>query len=144
MAYSITLPLPEKWISETDIYENEEGGHVTHMKCHLPGVGLNEDGFIDISVGAMPDDTTAADQALSNYAEMVGFDDDDDEDPIIEWMFNNRKAFGFEAYMEDESPIRVMCIEIKQGVLAVISAIAKNEQRLSELLIYIEKNLRIK
>ncbi len=144
MAYSITLPLPEKWTSETDIFENEEGGTVTHMECHLPGVGLNEDGFIDISVGAMPEDTTAADQALSNYAEMVGFDDDDEEDPIVEWKFNNRKAFGFEAYMEDESPIRVMCIEIKQGILAIISVIAKDEQNLSDLLIYIEKNLRIK
>ena len=101
---------------------------------------------VEVTVGDMPEDSAAPEQALINYIDMVGFDDDDPEDysPIEQWTFNNRKAYGFDAYLEDESSIRVLCIEPKKGVLAVISIVGKSEQIVEETMHLLERVLRIR
>jgi len=97
-------------------------------------------------VGPMPEDMTAADQALSNYADTVGFDDDDpdDFDPIVEWPFNGKKAYGFEAIAEDDSPMRMMCIEVKKGTLVILVVLAKDDDTLVEAVQLAERGLRLK
>ena len=94
----------------------------------------------------MPEDTTAADQALANYADTVGFDEEDPEDfdPIIEWPFGNKKAYGFEALAEDDSPMRMMCIELKKGTLVILCILAKDDATLVEAVQLAERGLRLK
>lgn len=146
MAYEINLPLPEEWQKSLEEIEEEEGT-VTHLECYTPKSAKTYPGsMIDICVGPMPADTSAVDEALANYAEMIGWDDevDEEEDPIFEWDFNNRRAYGFEGLCDDDYPIRVMCCEIKSGVLMVMSVVAPCDEDLDQLLLDVEKNLRIK
>lgn len=101
---------------------------------------------VEITAGEMPAESAAPEQALINFIDMVGFDDDDPEDysPIEQWTFNNRKAYGFDAYLEDESSIRVLCIEPRKGTLTVISIIGRTEQTVEETMKLLERILRIK
>ena len=147
MAYDISLKLPQGWVSDLDTYLDESGVEITHLSCHLPNDKLKTDeALIDVYAGPMPEDSTAADQALANYADTVGFDDDDpdDFDPITEWRFNKKKAYGFEAIAEDDSPMRLMCIEPKKGTLAVLCILAKDDDPIPEAVQLAERGLRIK
>ena len=120
---------------------------MTHFECHLSDDAARTDlAQIEIFAGRMPSDTTAADEALANYADIVGFDDSDPEDldPITEWPFAGKKAYGFEALCEDDSPMRLMCTEIKAGYLVLISICAKDDETLVETVQLVERNLRAK
>lgn len=146
MEYRITLPLPEGWNTSVDSFEDECGNPVTHFEAHLPDEAAESDrGMIDIYVGAMPEDSTAEDQAFSNYADIVGFDDDDPEDfnPIYKKKFNGKNAYCFGAFCEDDSPMDFLATEIKSGVLAIICVAAKDEDSLGNLLETVEKGLRV-
>ena len=120
---------------------------MTHFECHLSDDAARTDlAQIEIFAGRMPSDTTAADEALANYADIVGFDDDDPEDfdPVTEWPFAGKKAYRFEAICEDDSPMRLMCTEIKAGYLVLISICAKDDETLVETVQLVERNLRAK
>lgn len=147
MAYQVQLNLPEGWQVKTDICEDEYGSEITHLEAHLYIEGKDRDeGMIDIYVGDTPEDTTAEDQALSNYADIVGFDEDDPEDfnPIAKIRFNGRAAYGFEALCEDESPMMFLATEVRKGVLVIICAAAPDDESLQEVMSLTERNLRVK
>ncbi|MBP5211075.1 MAG: hypothetical protein J6Z27_04490 [Bacteroidales bacterium] len=146
MAFDILLNLPEGWQSETDTYIDESGAEVTHLEAHLHNkIKKKDEGMVDIYVGETPDDTNAEDQAYSNYADIVGFDEDDPEDfnPIDKIKFNNRNAWTFEALCEDNSPMEFISYEPKKGILAIICLAAASEAKLRELHSLIERSLRI-
>ena len=146
MAYNLSLKLSEGWVSELDSYLDESGVEITHLSCHLSDDRARTDlALIDVYAGPMPEDSTAADQALANYADTVGFDEEDPEDfdPITEWPFGKKKAYGFEAYAEDDSPMRMMCIELKKGVLVIICILGKDDDRLVEAVEIAERGLRL-
>ena len=147
MAYDISLKLPQGWVSDLDTYLDESGVEITHLSCHLPNdIQKTDEALIDVYAGPMPEDTTAADQALANYADTVGFDeeDPDDFDPITEWPFNKKKAYGFEAIAEDDSPMRLMCLEPRKGTLVVLCILAKDDDMLVEAVQLAERGLRVK
>lgn len=147
MAYDLSIKLPAGWVSDLDSYLDESGVEITHLSCHLPNDRQQTDeALIDVYAGPMPEDTTAADQALANYADTVGFDDEDPEDfdPIVEWPFNGRKAYGFEAIAEDDSPMRMMCVELKKGVLVILCILGKDDGTLVEAVRLAEHGLRLK
>lgn len=147
MAYNITLPLDAPWETERDVLQDESGFEITHLEASLPNdKAKRDDALVDIYVGEMPEGETAEDQAFANYAEVVGFDDDDPEDfnPISKFTFNNRPAYGFEAVCEDESPMRFLAQEVRKGVLAVIVIVCDTRQRIDEVHRLFECKLRIK
>ncbi len=147
MAYDISLKLPQGWVSDSETYLDESGVEITHLSCHLPNDRKQTDeALIDVYAGPMPEDTTAADQALANYADTVGFDEDDPEDfdPITEWPFGNKKAYGFEAIAEDDSPMRMMCIELKKGTLVILCILGKDDGTLVKAVELAERGLRLK
>jgi len=143
--HDITLKLPEGWISETDTFEDEAGSEITRLEASFPNEG-GAASFIGIYVGDMPEGETAEDQAFANYAETVGFDEDDPEDfnPIYKLKFNGKNAWGFDAYSEDEMPMRFLSQEVRQGLLAIMYFCASDEDALIELHGYIESHLRIR
>ena len=145
--YDIILNLPEGWQKEIESYEDESGAIISHCEAHLYNEAAGKDfGMIDIYVGDMPDDTTAEDQALSNYADIVGFDDDDPEDfnPVSTVKFNGKKAFIFEALCEDDSPMMFLSQEVKEGVLALIVVVARDAELLESTVALAERGIRIK
>lgn len=145
--YKISLDLKGGWDKEESTYTEFDGTEVTHIECHLPDDKAQKDiAIIDIYTGEMPSDTTAADEALANYADIVGFDDTDPEDfdPITEWPFAGKKAYGFEALCEDDSPMRLMCIELKKGLLCIVNTCAENDDKLAEVIEMVERSLRCK
>lgn len=147
MAYDIQLRLPEGWHQEMDTYMDESLSEITHLEAHLYNpAAKRDDGYIDIYVGPLPEDTTAEDQALSNYADIVGFDEDDPEDfnPIATIRFNGKKAYGFDAYFEDESPMMFLAQEVKSGVLAILCVAGSDDEHLKEALTLVERGLRVK
>ena len=147
MAYDISLKLPQGWVTDSETYLDESGVEITHLSCHLPNDRKQTDeALIDVYAGPMPEDTTAADQALANYADTVGFDEDDPEDfdPITEWPFGNKKAYGFEAIAEDDSPMRMMCIELKKGTLVILCILAKDDDTLVDAVQLAERGLRLR
>lgn len=147
MAYDIKLQLPEGWNKVCETYEDESGAIITHLNASCPDAGRKRDvGMIDIYVGDMPEDTTAEDQALSNYADIVGFDENDPEDfnPVDCIKFNGKNAYGFTACCEDDSPMMFLSQEVRHGVLAIICAAAIDFNMLQDDMQLIERGLRIK
>lgn len=147
MSYDIQLRLPHQWISETETFLDESGYEVTHFEATLNSKNPKESPmFIDVYAGDMPEGETAEDQAFANYAETVGFSEDDPEDfnPIEKIKFNGKSAWGFAALCEDDSPMRFLTQEVRKGLLAVIVFGAGNEARLNNLQDLVERNLRIK
>lgn len=145
MKYDINLQLPQGWTSEIDSYVDESGCEITHFAATLPGKEESES-IIDIYIGELPEGETAEDQALANYAETVGFYDDDPEDfnPIIKTKFNGKNAWGFDALCEEDCPMRFIAQEVKKGILAVIVFVARDEEKLEDVHALVEKNFRLK
>lgn len=131
--------LPEGWNTTVETVDGPEGEQI-----HIESAS-NDGRTVELWLGPMPVDSTAPDQALTNYVDMVGFDDDDPEDfnPIEQWEFKGRKAFGFEVYCDDESMIRVMCLEYRKKQLCVASVIAANENAIADTVAFLEKSIRI-
>jgi len=146
MAYDIKLKLPEGWHKVCETYEDESGAVISHINASFPDAEKKRDiGMIDIYVGDMPEDTTAEDQALSNYADIVGFADDDPEDfnPVSCIKFNGKNAYGFSAYCEDDSPMMFLSQEVKKGVLAIICVAAIDFDMLQDDMQLVERGFRL-
>ena len=148
MAYDIQMNLPDGWQKEIESYIDESGAEVTHLEAHLfpEDNSKVELAMVDIYVGDMPEDTTAEDQAFSNYADLVGFDDDDPEDfnPIDKVRFNGKVAYCFSALCEDDSPMMFLSQEVRKGILAVICCAARDEEKLEETVQLTERTFRVK
>lgn len=136
----LTLELSPDWKCRIETAQGPFGTEEQHACAIQPQSGIE----IEVTEAEMPQESTAPDQALTNYVDMVGFDDDDPEDynPIREWNFNNRRAYGFQVWCEDESQIRVMCLEHHRGRLAVISVQAASEHDIESAVSLLEKTLR--
>lgn len=140
--YRINLDLPENWKKKIETIDDG----VAHLEAYLANDALQtDDAEIDICVGDMPPETSAQDEAMANYVDVVGWDEDDPEDldPLTVWPFQNKKAYGFEALCEDDSPMRVMCVEIRQSVLVVMTIIGRNDDILEDTVKLVEHKLRI-
>lgn len=145
MAYKINLKLPDDWKTNLDTY-NDEVGETIHLEAHLPGAPGEVDRIqIDVYVGDLPEGETAEDQAFANYAEAVGFDDDDENEecPIVKFKFNGRNAYGFEAVTEDNCPMRFFAQEVRKGVLLIVAYYTASEDLLLSAFELLERNLRI-
>ena len=145
MVYDISLPLSPEWIKEEDRYEEVDNAMITHLECHLPSAVQGKyEAVLDLYAGDLPSDTTAEDEAYANYAEIIGWDEEDEEEnPIAEWRFQNKKAFGFSGECEDGSIMLLMCLEIVKGGLLICSIIASNDEEVSKWAEYLEKNLKV-
>lgn len=121
------------------MFNDDNGVEVTRISASA------DRDYVDIYVGPMPEGETAEDQAFANYAESVGFYDDDPEDfnPIEKFKFNNKNAYGFDGLSEENLPLRIFTQELKKGVLAVVVVIGHNEKALQENMSLVEKGFRL-
>lgn len=147
MNCDLQLHLSAPWIVEQETYADESGFDVSHLQAVL-GAGEDKplEAMVDIYVGDMPEGESAEDQAFANYAEVVGFDEDDPEDfnPISKTEFNGKTAWCFSALCEDDSPMICISQEVKKGILAIICIAAPSDEKLEETRKLIERSLRIR
>lgn len=139
MTYDIILNLPG-WESTIEEFADVSGAEITHLEAS----DRQTSSGVDIYLGPMPDGETAEDQAFANYAETVGFDDDDEDCPIFKFKFNGRNAWGFEAYADNDQPMRFFAQEVRKGLLSIVVVSSETDKRLLEVVGLLEKNLRIK
>lgn len=139
MAYDVKLNLPAPWTVEMEVFNDDNGIEITRVTASA------DRDYVDIYVGPMPEDETAEDQAFANYAESVGFYEDDPEDfnPIEKFKFNNKPAFGFDGLSEENLPLKIFTQELKKGILAVVVVIGRNEKALAENLALVERSFRL-
>ncbi len=140
MRYDLQCNLGDGWQSVSNIGKNGFGNESLHIEA-----SRSDGSFVNMDFGEMPDGETAQDQAFANYIDMVGFSSDDPEgfDPLAKIKFNGRTAWGFDAYCEDDTPMRLLAQEIRSGMLVVMVFGAPDRDRLVELHQTIERNLRV-
>ena len=139
MKIEISFKAAEGWTVENEVYTDENGVEISHIEADCTADGS----FVEVHAGPMPEGETAEDQAFANYAESVGFDDDNEDSPIVKFKFNGKNAWGFDALCEDDKPLRLICQEAKSGVLAVLILGAPDDAKLEELTSFVETKLRI-
>lgn len=142
MAYRIKIDLPDGWKQGFELIEDEDGNQTSHLEA----VTSRENEYVDIYVGILPPDTTAEDEAIFNYADMIGWDESEpvgeDNSPLAVTKFQKKKAYGFEGLVED-GILRVMCVEIQPEVLLVMNVCAPDETAVAKMVRYIEVNMTI-
>lgn len=146
MAYEINLKLPNGWKTASDTYTDDSGAVISHVEAALPASrkGVTK-ALVNIYVGPMPEGETAEDQAWANYAETVGFDEQDQEEsPILKFEFNHKAAWGFDAVTEEECPMRLITQEVRKGCLALIIWCVQDEDDIDSVMELLERSLRIK
>ena len=140
MNLDIHLPLLPGWQSHAEtLFDNEL--EVTHLEAYLPDDGRQSDKvLIDAYASAMPEGSSAEQEALNSYRDIVG---DEEEDPLIIWPFQGKEAFGYEAVCDDDSIMRVMCVETAPGALLILNITAQDDALFDETVVYVEKNLSV-
>lgn len=139
MKTEIKIELPAEWKLSRDNYTDDNGETISHIEASM----ADDSAFFEVHAGPMPDGETAEDQAFANYAESVGFDDDDEGSPIVKFKWNGKNAWGFEALCEDEKPVRLIAQEVKSGLLAIIIIGANDETQLEKVSELVESRLRV-
>lgn len=140
MKTDIQITLPDGWKINRDNYTDDSGEVISHIEASL----ADDSAFFEVHAGPMPEGETAEDQAFANYAESVGFDDDDEGSPIVKFKWNGKNAWGFEALCEDDRPLRLISQEVRNGVLAIIIIGATDDTQLEKVSELVETQLRIK
>lgn len=141
---TIILPLDASWRQETKVYK-DEGYSVTHLNAYLPDkVSKGDRGVIDVYVGLMPEGSSAQNEVLVSYSEVIGFTEEDkDETPIACLFFQGREAFGYEFLSEDGFLNRLLACEISGGRLLMVT-IAVPEDDMDAVYAHVESSLEVK
>ena len=143
----VEIKIPETWSAETNLYV--EGGR----ECSMIEVSATEGDprSIIISYGPMPEGSDALMEAGGTYEELIGeFGPEPEDDPICDYDFLGRTAYGFECPTEDNLACNFICADIgtqeqlETGtgckLLTVLTTAATYEQ-IDELLDLIEENI---
>lgn len=127
-----TLHLPSGWV--VSIVGKEQGHTIS------ASLGGSE---IEILTGPFPEGEGPEDEIFANYADMVGFDGDEDEEVIQTFTFNGRKAYGYSVFCPDERPMNVFCQEPRKGLCVLYTVIAGEDTTLDALMELVERGFRI-
>ncbi len=142
---NVTFPLPEGWHADkSKLVDNDI--ELTHLEAYLPDDKKQADSIlVDIYAGAMPEGSSAEKEAYNSFLEVVGFDDEEDEeqDPLTIWPFQGKDAYGYEGICDDDSIMRVMCVEMLPGILVLMNIVALDEDQFEKAVTYVEANLSV-
>lgn len=137
---TIQLPLLPGWQSHAEILLDNDI-ELSHLETYLPDDKSQSDhALIDIYAGAMPPGSTAEQEALHSYEDIVG---DDEADPLTIWPFQGKDAYGYEVICEDDSIMRVMCVETAPGELLIINIVAQDDELFEQVIAHVEKTLAL-
>ena len=144
----VEIKVPETWSAETNIYIEPDG-----RECSMIEVSATEGDprSIIISFGPMPEGSDALLEAGGTYEELIGeFGPEPEDDPICDYDFLGRIAYGFEVPTEDGLACNFICVatgspeHIEAGAgynLFTILTTARTYEEIDDLLDLIEQNI---
>lgn len=139
MTYEIKLPLGKDWEIETEVTTTEDGDQVSCFYAN----GLDPkktSGTIEIYAGDI-NGSDAKSECLNNYDAALGLEDG--EDPVMEIPFCGKTAYYYDCEDDAQHPVIVICVEINPGVLAIVILSEKDEEKLDDLMSYVDENLSV-
>ena len=140
MLPNILLPLLSGWQSHPETL-TDNGIELAHLEVYLPDDKSQSDHLlIDIYAGALPEGSSAETEALHSYQDIIG---DGEEDPLTIWPFQGKEAYGYEAVCDDDSIMRVMCVETIPGQLLILNIVAQDDDLFDEAVEHVEKTLSL-
>lgn len=144
----LSLSVPEIWNVTTESYTEPDG-----RVCSMIDISANDGDHrsIIISYGPMPEGSDALMEAGGTYEELMGeISPEMDDDPICEYDFLGRTAFGFEFPTEDGFTCNFICAEVGTQVeletgagckLLTVLTTAKSYEDIDDLLDLVEENI---
>ena len=137
----IQLPLIPGWQSHQETLLDGEI-ELAHLETYLSDDNTQSDkALIDVYAGAMPQGSSAEQEALNSYQDIVG---DDEEDPLTIWPFQGKDAYGYDVICDDDSIMRVMCVETAPGQLLILNIVGADEDLFETAVKHVEQNLSIR
>ena len=142
----LSIKVPEIWNSHTETYTEPDG-----RECSMIEISAVEGDprSIIISYGPMPEGSDALMETAGTYEELMGDTAaETDEDPICEYSFLGRLAFGFEFPTEDGLACNFLCAAIGQGEeqecnLLTVLTTGRTYEEIDDLLDLIEEKLTL-
>lgn len=140
MAYKINLPLDKDWEIETEETTTEDGDIVSCFYAN--GIDAKKNaGYIEIYAGDI-NGSDAKTECLNNYDMAIGLAEGEPE-PIQKFdLFCGTEAWYYDCEI-DKQPAIVVCAEINKGVLVIVTLSDKDEEKLDDLLSYVDENLTV-
>ncbi len=140
----ITLEIPQIWNAETENYTEPDG-----RVCAMMDISAVEGDprSIVLSYGPMPEGSDALMEAAGTYEELMGdAAPETDEDPICEYNFLGRLAFGFEFPTEDGLACNFICAAVGHGEdqecnLLTVLTTGRTFEEIDDLLDLIEEKI---
>lgn len=138
----VRLMMPEIWNIETETYVEPDG-----RECAMIDISANEGDprSIIISYGPMPEGSDSYMEAGGTYDELMGDSaPSTDDDPICEYDFLGKTAFGFEFETEDNLTCNFICADVdSEDVcrLFTILTTAASYEDIDDLLDLVEQNI---
>lgn len=142
----ISLKVPEIWTAETETYIEPDG-----RECVMIDISAAEGDprSIIISYCPMPEGSDAYMEAGGTYEEIMNeFAPENDEDPVCEYDFLGKVAFGFEFPTEDNMACNFICAEVggeNEGECKLLTVLttARTFEEIDDLLDLIEENISL-
>lgn len=140
MAYKINLLLGKEWEIETEETTTEDGDVVSCFYAN--GIDTKKTaGYIEIYAGDI-NGSDAKTECLNNYDMAIGLVEGEPE-PIQKFdLFCGTEAWYYDCEI-DGQPAIVVCAEIRKGVLVIVTLSDKDEEKLDDLLSYVDENLSV-
>lgn len=140
----VTVMMPEIWNVETEMYVEPDG-----RECAMLDITATEGDprAIIMSYGPMPEGSDALMEAGGTYDELMGDSESSSEDPICEYDFLGRTAYGFEFETEDELTCNFICTEVEaDGVCKLLTLLttAPAYEDIDDLLDLVEQSIVLK
>lgn len=140
----IKINVPGSWLSETETYEEADGS--TSYSLSLSGRGRDVR-CINISVGMIPEGSDAHIEASRAYEDVVCEEDlSINEEPIICFEFQQRKAYGFNIWTEDGLPCFFFCMDLPsrgKNTLITVLICASDDKEMESLMALVEESLKV-
>lgn len=136
----LELQVPEIWNVETEMYSEPDGRECAMIEISAAD---GDPRSIIISYGPMPEGSDALLEASGTYEELIGeFDPEPENDPICEYDFLDKTAYGFETPTEDNLACNFICVGIGCKLLTVLTTAASYED-IDDLLDLVEENIKM-
>lgn len=144
MANKINLPLGKEWEIEEEII-NEEGEEV--VSFYASAEASNDPNLrgasIELYVGPTPVDSDAKIECVNSYMEAIGVDDENEEIPVESTTFLGNEAWYYEAQDDNGAPVVLICVEATPGTLVMAILAHADDQKLIQLIQYVDSHLEI-
>lgn len=140
----ISIKVPGNWYAEPERFEEADGSTSFSLSINAKGKDVR---CINISLGTIPEGSDAHIEASRAYEEVVSEEDlAINEEPIIGFEFQQRKAYGFNIWTDDDLPCFFFCMDLPErgkNTLLTILVCAPDNKELENMMAFVEEHLTV-